>query len=100
MQRQSLVPLKSFMDKKGSVDGSGLSFLEVAGGTGRYATFVKVGLPCRPAPIHRKLQSIIACCLGSAGHVPSPKCLQWDWLFQGSRWSMRSPGQKGAGETD
>ena len=43
MQRQSLVALKSFMDKKGSVDGSGLAFLEVAGGTGRYATFVKVG---------------------------------------------------------
>ncbi len=42
MQRQSLVPLKSWMDKKGSTDGSGLSLLEVAGGTGRYATFVKV----------------------------------------------------------
>lgn len=42
MQRQSLVPLKSWMDKRGSIDGSGLSFLEVAGGTGRFATFVKV----------------------------------------------------------
>lgn len=42
MQRQSLVPLKSFMDRKGSVDGSGLNLLEVAGGTGRFATFVKV----------------------------------------------------------
>ena len=42
MQRQSLVPLRAFMQRKGSVDGSGMKLLEVACGTGRFATFVKV----------------------------------------------------------
>ena len=44
MQRQSLIPLKEFMDARGSTDGAGLSLMEVAGGTGRFATFVKVRL--------------------------------------------------------
>ena len=42
MQRQSLIPLKEFMDARGSVDGRGMQLLEVASGTGRFATFVKV----------------------------------------------------------
>jgi ubiquinone/menaquinone biosynthesis C-methylase UbiE len=42
MQRQSLVPLKAFLQRKKSVDGGGLKLLEVACGTGRFATFIKV----------------------------------------------------------
>jgi len=42
MQRQSLVPLRAFMQSKLSSDGAGLKLLEVACGTGRFATFVKV----------------------------------------------------------
>lgn len=41
MQRQSLVPLHRFMQSR-QQDGSGTSMLEVACGTGRFATFVKV----------------------------------------------------------
>lgn len=41
MQRQSLVPLHSFMQGRGQ-DGAGTQMLEVACGTGRFATFVKV----------------------------------------------------------
>ena len=43
MQRQSLVPLHKFMQGR-QADGSGTSMLEVACGTGRFATFVKVML--------------------------------------------------------
>ena len=42
MQRQSLVPLRAFMQRNSSVDGSGMKLLEVACGTGRFATFIKV----------------------------------------------------------
>ena len=41
MQRQSLVPLHRFMQPR-QQNGSGTSLLEVACGTGRFATFVKV----------------------------------------------------------
>lgn len=40
MQRSTLVPLADFMRGK---DASQLQALEVAAGTGRFATFVKVG---------------------------------------------------------
>ena len=43
MQRQSLVPLHSFMQGRGR-QGQGTQMLEVACGTGRFATFVKVRL--------------------------------------------------------
>ncbi len=42
MQRSTLVPLADFMRGK---DASQLQALEVAAGTGRFATFVKVGGP-------------------------------------------------------
>jgi ubiquinone/menaquinone biosynthesis C-methylase UbiE len=45
MQRQNLVPMRSFMQRKNSVDGAGLKLLEVACGTGRFATFVKDNYP-------------------------------------------------------
>lgn len=49
MQRQSLVPLHKFMQGR-QADGSGTSLLEVACGTGRFATFVKVSNQiCHPA---------------------------------------------------
>lgn len=41
MQRQGLVPLHRFMQSR-TKQGSGTSLLEVACGTGRFATFVKV----------------------------------------------------------
>ena len=41
MQRQSLVPLHSFMQGR-RPQGAGTKMLEVACGTGRFATFVKV----------------------------------------------------------
>lgn len=41
MQRQSLVPLHSFMQGRGR-QGAATKMLEVACGTGRFATFVKV----------------------------------------------------------
>ena len=41
MQRQSLVPLHSFMQGRGQ-QGASTKMLEVACGTGRFATFVKV----------------------------------------------------------
>ena len=44
MQRQSLVPLHSFMQARSSLghsQGEHTSMLEVACGTGRFATFVK-----------------------------------------------------------
>lgn len=48
MQRQSLVPLHSFMQGEGRQgqgrQGQGTKMLEVACGTGRFATFVKVRL--------------------------------------------------------
>lgn len=44
MQRQSLLPLHRFMQDRG-MQGSGTSLLEVACGTGRFATFIKVRLP-------------------------------------------------------
>lgn len=43
MQRQSLVPLHNFMQGRGR-EGAGTKMLEVACGTGRFATFVKVRL--------------------------------------------------------
>ena len=42
MQRQSLVPLREFMAGRSANSGAGTSLLEVAGGTGRFATFLKV----------------------------------------------------------
>ena len=48
MQRQSLVPLHSFMQGRGR-QGAGTKMLEVACGTGRFATFVKVSTLCRVA---------------------------------------------------
>ena len=42
MQRQALVPLSGFMREQ-AAHGRGTSMLEVACGTGRLATFVKVG---------------------------------------------------------
>ena len=42
MQRQALVPLSGFMRER-AASGRGTSMLEVACGTGRLATFVKVG---------------------------------------------------------
>ena len=41
MQRQTLVPLKEFMAER-PASGRGTRVLEVAGGTGRFATFLKV----------------------------------------------------------
>jgi len=53
MQRQTLVPLAAFMAGRGRApDGAGTRLLEVAAGTGRFATFLKVRtmLPlCWPA---------------------------------------------------
>jgi hypothetical protein len=42
MQRQTLVPLQDHLLAKGSTQGTGLKALEVACGTGRFATFLKV----------------------------------------------------------
>ena len=42
MQRQALVPLSGFMRER-AANGRGTRMLEVACGTGRLATFVKVG---------------------------------------------------------
>lgn len=42
MQRQSLVPISEFMKENGSINGAGFELLDLATGTGRYATFVKV----------------------------------------------------------
>ena len=47
MQRQSLVPLHAFMQARSGgrgTKGEGTKMLEVACGTGRFATFVKVGI--------------------------------------------------------
>ncbi|KAL3130821.1 hypothetical protein ABBQ38_000156 [Trebouxia sp. C0009 RCD-2024] len=44
MQRQSLVPLHNFMQGRGR-EGAGTKMLEVACGTGRFATFVKDNYP-------------------------------------------------------
>ncbi len=54
MQRQALVPLSGFMSDR-AVKGRGTTMLEVACGTGRLATFVKVGVdgPVR-LPVLRK----------------------------------------------
>ena len=41
MQRQTLVPLRAFMAGR-AADGAGTRMLEVATGTGRFATFLKV----------------------------------------------------------
>ena len=49
MQRQSLVPLHRFMQARSGgrlPKGDNTKMLEVACGTGRFATFVKVLLPC------------------------------------------------------
>lgn len=45
MQRQTLVPLAAFMAGR-APDGAGTRLLEVASGTGRFATFLKVRVPC------------------------------------------------------
>ena len=42
MQRQALVPLHDFMATRPRSDGQGTKMLEVASGTGRFATFIKV----------------------------------------------------------
>ena len=42
MQRQSLIPIGEFVRDSLAKDGAGLELLDVATGTGRYATFVKV----------------------------------------------------------
>ncbi|CAL8463579.1 g3113 [Coccomyxa elongata] len=44
MQRQTLVPLRAFMAGRGA-DGAGTRLLEVATGTGRFATFLKDNYP-------------------------------------------------------
>ena len=50
MQRQTLVPLKEFMAER-PASGRGTRVLEVAGGTGRFATFLKARARARlPRP--------------------------------------------------
>ena len=44
MQRQSLIPISEFMKENFSKDGAGFELLDIASGTGRSATFVKVHL--------------------------------------------------------
>lgn len=44
MQRQTLVPLHHYMRTK-PAGGAGMKLLEVACGTGRFATFIKVAAP-------------------------------------------------------
>ena len=51
MQRQTLVPLREFMAERSAASGAGTRLLEVAGGTGRFATFLKASLVAEcPAP--------------------------------------------------
>ena len=45
MQRTALVPLSEWMREKGTVDGAGAKFLELACGTGRFLTFVRDNYP-------------------------------------------------------
>lgn len=44
MQRQSLIPIGDFLKENYSKEGRGFELLDIAAGTGRYATFVKVHL--------------------------------------------------------
>ena len=60
MQRQTLVPMRDFMRSKGSSNGSGMRLLEVACGTGRFATFIKVCTPFSLLKI-RSMSLLIAC---------------------------------------
>ncbi len=55
MQRQTLVPLAEHMAQR-SPTGAGMKALEVGCGTGRFATFVKVGFqPLRPPCAARRV---------------------------------------------
>ena len=45
------VPLREFMAERGAYSGAGTRLLEVAGGTGRFATFLKASL-CSPLDPH------------------------------------------------
>ena len=42
MHRQSLIPIGEFVRESFAKDGAGLELLDVATGTGRHATFIKV----------------------------------------------------------
>ncbi|CAG9465589.1 unnamed protein product [Pedinophyceae sp. YPF-701] len=45
MQRQTLVPLRAWMDENAGPEGRGASMLELACGTGRFGTFVRDNYP-------------------------------------------------------
>ena len=50
MQRSTLVPLARHLQSNGVQSGAGLKLLEVACGTGRFATYIKVYIPCVVMP--------------------------------------------------
>ena len=104
MQRQTLVPLSHYMRSKAAA--AGMKALEVACGTGRFATFLKVHLkmylqPCDPAIVRSAVVTVIdladllylghpgpaaamclhlfACGAGSARDlsIPSPRADSW-----------------------
>ena len=72
MQRQSLVPLHSFMQGRGR-QGQGTTMLEVACGTGRFATFVKVWvlllLLCAVLMLLQRWQIMCCHCVVKPGDV-------------------------------
>jgi ubiquinone/menaquinone biosynthesis C-methylase UbiE len=73
MQRQTLVPLRGFMVGR-IPNGEGTRLLEVAAGTGRFATFVKVGfLPCPTVFGSDGLQGNLGVCFDV---TMTPYCLQ------------------------
>ena len=74
MQRQCLVPLHNFMQGKGR-EGASTKMLEVACGTGRFATFVKV------SPGH------CVCGRGRGGGVAIHEATVWEG-FDGLRACM------------
>ena len=50
MQRSTLVPLARHLQSAGVQSGAGLKLLEVACGTGRFATYIKVLFACAAMP--------------------------------------------------
>jgi hypothetical protein len=49
------VPLREFMAERGAYSGAGTRLLEVAGGTGRFATFLKASLRLFPSSLSSAL---------------------------------------------
>jgi hypothetical protein len=68
MQRQTLVPLKEFMAER-AASGRSTRVLEVAGGTGRFATFLKV-LPPVPLPFRAGAFPLPSQAQAQAGSAP------------------------------